>query len=149
MSAPWPCWRCAQPSVQHLLHRGYCAACWTTFVEEHISPEHLPATGLLVSSVPTVNGLAPCRCARCGATCTDAPGTSCAWCCWSLVDQQRHQAELVLTAPDIDVDDVRYEPMMRGWADRLRTAVDAELVTKADARTTWQRARRREVARAA
>jgi hypothetical protein len=56
------------------------------------------------------------------------------------------QAEHVLTPPDVDRDDRGYESRMRAWADRLASAVRAEIITESQARAVWDRAGGRDVA---
>jgi hypothetical protein len=86
------------------------------------------------------DGWADLVCDRCGAGWTGIIGEECWW-CWRALERMRQwQAELTLTPPEIDADDERYVGAMEAWAERLAVAVDAEIITEAQADRAWQRA---------
>jgi hypothetical protein len=85
-------------------------------------------------------GWADLQCDRCDATWTGPLGEDCAWCANALERMVTWQAELTLIAPDIDPADERYDGAMEAWAERLAVAVDAEIITEAQADQAWQRA---------
>ena len=77
-------------------------------------------------------------CDTCGATWETVDGDTCNWCTTALDNQRRWQAELTLTPPDnTDPDDQRYDGIMQAWADRLETAVEAEIITAHQAERAW------------
>jgi hypothetical protein len=85
------------------------------------------------------------RCSLCGATWLGRVLDRCTWCAHALVQQQAWQVRLVLQAPEVDPDDVvRYETTMRGWGERLATAVAAGLIDRNQARRAWRRGVKRD-----
>ncbi len=82
---------------------------------------------------------AECRCSACGATAVVVIGEPCAWCEWAIERQRQWQAQLVLRPPDTELTDPRRSDALQAWAERLARAVDAELVTRQQARAAWDR----------
>lgn len=80
------------------------------------------------------------RCNACGATWAGVAGDACGWCVDRLERQQEHQAELLLSAPDVWPDDEQYNNRMRGWAKRMTVGVKAGLITERQARRAWHKA---------
>lgn len=80
------------------------------------------------------------RCVTCGASWERHEGDECRWCAEALENMRRWQAETVLQPPDIDRDDITYDDVMRGWAERLANAVTAELIPRTKAEAAWKRA---------
>jgi len=85
------------------------------------------------------------QCQICEATWSGIPGDPCWWCERSIEIQLEHQAELLLTPPDVDRDDINYEAKMRGWSERLARGVKAEIITEQQARNASRAADRRAV----
>ncbi|MDA2979404.1 MAG: hypothetical protein O3B42_06560 [Actinomycetota bacterium] len=75
------------------------------------------------------------QCTKCNATWVGPIGETCSWCIDSVDRMQRWQAEKVLIAPENPT-----EGALRAWAQRLKVAVQAELVTADQARRAWQKA---------
>jgi hypothetical protein len=82
-------------------------------------------------------------CDACEASWVGPIGEVCAWCLASEDNQRRWQADKTLTPPGVERDDEGYEGAMTAWAKRMAVAVEADIITRAQA----QAARRREVAR--
>lgn len=82
------------------------------------------------------------RCDACGAQWDRQEGDECRWCADLLQNMQQWHAEQSLQAPDVDPDDITYDGVMRGWAERLAVAVEAGLITRQKAETAWKRATR-------
>lgn len=80
-------------------------------------------------------------CPACGATWL-GEWPDCRWCADAEANQRRWQAELVLQPPDVDPDDITYDGVMTGWADRLAVAVEAGLIDRRKAEAAWERATR-------
>jgi hypothetical protein len=78
----------------------------------------------------------------CDATWIGIPGDPCEWCQRSAEIQAEHQAELLLTVPDVHPDDERYAGMMEKWAERLAIGVEAGLITERMACDVGRRADR-------
>lgn len=84
-------------------------------------------------------------CDQCGAGWVGPIDEPCSYCWLTLERMRAWQAEIVLTAPDVDINDRRYADTVTAWGQRLHRAVDAQLITRAQARRTYER----EVKRAA
>jgi hypothetical protein len=80
------------------------------------------------------------KCDECGATWTGPIGEICPWCIEAEERQRKWQAELVLKAPEVDLDDIAYEGVMRAWRQRLKVAAGADIITERKAREVWERA---------
>jgi hypothetical protein len=113
---------------------GRCAACNSAnlIVESEPIPGALPH--------PTEWHL---QCQICEATWVGIPGASCWWCERSIEIQFEHQAELLLTPPDIHPDDARYLARMDAWSDRLVVGEAVGLITQAQSDAAWKRATNR------
>lgn len=85
------------------------------------------------------------RCDDCGAMWEGDGGDECGWCAEALERQRQWHAEQMLQAPEVDPDDIRYDGVMQGWAERLAVAVGAELITRQQAERAWKRATTREL----
>jgi hypothetical protein len=83
------------------------------------------------------------RCQICEATWSGIPGDPCWWCEDALDRQRDHQATLLLTPPDVDPDDARYEGRLDAWAERMDVGVEARLISRAQADTAWKRTLKR------
>jgi len=88
-------------------------------------------------------GWAELRCDRCSASWIGPVDEPCAWCALAHRRVLEHQAEIVLRQPDIDPGDARYSTAMKGWADRMVTAVRAGIVDRDAVDRAWRRAVRR------
>lgn len=86
-------------------------------------------------------------CGECGATWHGYAEDECDWCAAAEERQRRWQAEMVLTAPDVDPEDIAFDGATRGWADRLAVAVEAELITREQAERAWRRSAANDVRR--
>lgn len=82
-------------------------------------------------------------CQLCGATWAGIPGDPCWWCERNAQIQIDHQIDLLLAAPDVHPDDIRYEGCMERWAERLDVGVEAELITRQQADVAWKRSLKR------
>lgn len=82
------------------------------------------------------------HCETCGATWERDEGPECRWCRQAEENQRRWQAELVLEPPNVDPDDITYDGVMTGWAERLAVAVEAGLIDRRKAEAAWKRATR-------
>jgi hypothetical protein len=106
----------------------------------HALDGHGQQTGILRPEYG--DGWADLTCDECDATWVGPIGEPCNWCATALDNMRKWQAEKVLEAPDVDVDDERYEGVMLGWRERLRVAVTAELISDQQARNAWERVKR-------
>jgi hypothetical protein len=106
----------------------------------HALDGHGQQTGILRPEYG--DGWAELQCDQCDATWVGPIGEPCNWCATALDNMRKWQAEKVLEAPDVDVDDERYEGVMLGWRERLRVAVAAELISDRQARNAWERVKR-------
>lgn len=130
------CHKCAQPAVRSLGTQDWCHHCAEAFLAP-LRAKHAPSTfgGVGIPTGTTIRGLHPLHCDQCSATWHGTPHEPCGYCAREHAIALRIQAELVLTAPD-DITD----RSLNAWADRLVVAVDAGIVTQADADRTWKRA---------
>jgi hypothetical protein len=136
VSAPWPCSQCGAAGFRNVYARGYCAthlaelyACFDVDVWDGqgvgvLDVGHRPDHG------PEFYDL---RCVVCGATWVGPLLAPCTWCSDVLARNLIWQAELTLTPPDVDPDDATYDARMAAWAERLRRAIEAGIVTTAEA----------------
>ena len=92
---------------------------------------------------PSVQDLA---CCNCGATWAGIAGDPCGWCEDALDRQREHQADLLLTVPDIDLADATYEARMRAWLQRMKVGAEAGLIASAQAENAWWSANRKKSA---
>jgi hypothetical protein len=88
------------------------------------------------------DGWAELQCDECDATWVGPIGEPCNWCAVALDNMRKWQAEKVLEAPDVDVEDERYDNAFDAWAERLAVAVKAEIITDTQADLAWRRAYR-------
>jgi hypothetical protein len=88
-------------------------------------------------------GWADLQCDRCDAQWTGRIGEPCWWCERTLELMRAEQVERSLRAPEIAVDDERYERAMIAWGKRLRELVAADVITETQARTAWERQAKR------
>jgi hypothetical protein len=139
---PWPCTKCGADGVRNIGIEGWCA--------HHL--EELYATFdrsvFAFAGVGLQNGplrpdwgphYANLACNACGATWTGVTGEPCGWCRRTHQRVLAHQAELVLTPPDVDRNDQRWEAAMDAWSGRLRVAVDAGIIEDRDAVAAMRR----------
>jgi hypothetical protein len=135
---------CGNPGVRQLGTDGYCAhhliELYATF-----GPEAWVDGGLGLPTGPLRPEYGPLEqdltCCCCGATWTGVPGDACWWCQRSREIQLEHQIDLLLTPPDIDPDDIRYEARITAWAQRLARGVVAGLITEQQANHATRRVR--------
>lgn len=145
---PWPCTACGASGARNIGAKGYCvthlAELFGTF-----DPAVFTNRGVGVPSGAARPDLGPSiadlRCNSCGATWAGLAGEPCWWCERSRQRMLEHQAELVLTAPDVDPDDALHDDVMGAWTGRLRVAIEAGIIEERDA----ERVLRREGLRAA
>jgi len=144
-----------QPVRPHLPenHQLMCSACGNPWHPIPPAPDDDPAwygrcttcnsADLIVESEPIPGaphtGEWHLACNACNATWVGIPGDPCTWCQEALERQQGYQAELLLTPPDVDPTDTRYDDRMRGWADRMAVGVKAGLITTKQAENVWAR----------
>lgn len=142
MTAPWPCSTCFAPGVRNVFTRGYCARhlaeLYRTF-----SPAVWTLRGAGVQAGPRRPDHGPeyveLECVACAASWVGTLLAPCPWCAEALTRMQSWQAQNVLRVPDVDADDRTYPARMSAWATRMATAVEAGLITAAQARAAWDR----------
>lgn len=134
------CSSCIRPSIRAIGTRYYCDEHLLALFDSFTSPA-LAHVGFGILDGASV------RCTSCGATWKGATGDRCGWCAQSYAIMLDHQADIVLTPPDFDVDmhDDEIERRMVAWAERLERAVEADIVTHDEA----ERALRRQMGHAA
>jgi hypothetical protein len=91
------------------------------------------------------DGWAELQCDECDATWVGPIGEACNWCATALDNMRRWQAEKVLEAPEVDVEDANYLTAVERWRERLHRAAsdDAGLITPERARLAYEQAVRR------
>lgn len=133
----WPCDRCREqghdtPGVRNMGAEGLCSTHLTELYAT-FAPEAWVDGGVGLQSGPARPEYGPLEydltCCCCGASWTGIPGDPCGWCQRAMQIQVAHQADLLLTAPDIDPNDITYEARMSAWAERLAIGIDAGLIT--------------------
>ena len=100
----------------------------------------IPAGQMRPEYGPAIQELA---CNNCAATWAGIVGDPCWWCQDSLERQHGYQIELLLRAPEVDPDDETYDDRMWAWAQRLKNAVDTDLITRDEAERKYRLAMRR------
>ena len=138
------CHRCPEPAAVSLgteyLCAGHADAILDPIRERWVRAEGFIGWGLSTGARPDYGpGWHDLTCGTCGATWVGHSHEACGWCERMRTAAIAHQAELVLAAPDVDPDDDRYEAAMSAWADRLATAVVAEIITRTQATRAWSR----------
>jgi hypothetical protein len=139
------CSRCEAKPVRSLLGFDYCHSCAEAILapirDRVFTDEGGVGWGRQAGLMRPDWGpsCADVECTVCQATWVGRVGEPCGWCEASNAKQLRWQAEIVLTPPDADPADQRFEGAMQGWADRLAIAVQAEIITEAEARGVWDR----------
>lgn len=139
MTAPlWPCWKCGGAGSRNLLRLGYCsthlAELFAGF-DPAIWSMHgvgLPCGALRPEHGPAVEDL---RCVACGATWVGLAGEPCTWCQRSRDVLVAHEHDMVLRVPE-----QANERTLTTWGERLRRAVDTQIITRAEAERAWRRA---------
>lgn len=91
-------------------------------------------------------GWADLQCDQCDATWTGPIGETCGYCATNLTNMRQWQADKLLRPELPDPDDTRYVAAVTAWAQRLATAVKADLITRQHAETAYQRERTRTAA---
>lgn len=133
---PWPCNTCGAAGVRNVGTEGKCARhlaeLYNTF-----NPTVFKLNGVGLPGATTDDQ--DLTCCACDATWTGPAGEPCYYCARAHQIQLNHQAELVTTPPDVDPDDTTYQPRMQAWATRMRTAIEAGIITDTEARTAWRR----------
>lgn len=142
---PKPCRHGCGPGVKNLGKHGYCGT--------HLAELY----GRFDKAVFLLNGVglqsgrmrpdwgptyADLTCVACDATWTGPIGEPCSWCADARDRLVGWQADKVLDPPDVDPDDATYDNVMRGWADRLNRAVDADIITLEQGKRALDRATR-------
>ena len=140
------CAMCGKPATRSLLAVDYCTACAEAILEpirQHVITDE-GGIGWGQQHGPTRPDWGPryadLHCTKCDATWTGPIGEPCSWCTDSIDRMRQWQAEIVLTPPDTDPDDIRHPAAMAGWKQRLDVAIDAELITRHQAGHAWRRA---------
>jgi hypothetical protein len=140
--ALWPCSTCGAPGVKNLAAHGYCSEHFADVLRSFDSAVFLAhgiglQTGVLRPDWgPT---FAELTCVACDASWVGQIGEACGWCARNRELIVRYQADITTTPPDVDRDDRNYGRRMRAWAERLARAVDAGVITEADADRAWKR----------
>ena len=133
------CDNCASPAYR-------CQLCHRHWLEQisKFQPEAFGLEGVLLqdgSLRPDYGeGWADCRCAGCGATVSALVGSACPWCRAKREQLADHQAEILLTPPEIDVDDRHYDKVMVAWSERVARGCEADIITIHEARRVLTRA---------
>ena len=142
MSAAKPCYQCGAPGVRNLGSNGYCGGhltqLYSTFDARVFG---LWGVGFQIGRDRPDHGAAyaDLQCVACQAEWVGIPGDPCWWCKRAREITWEWQATLVLTPPDVSVNDVRYDAAMKAWATRLAVAVRAGVVLERDARRVVER----------
>ena len=79
-------------------------------------------------------------CDTCQASWVGPEGDPCEWCQTSLDHMRLWQAELTLTPPDTDPDDITRPDALKAWQNRLTVAITAGIITNQQAERAWDRA---------
>lgn len=79
------------------------------------------------------SGVAYLECDQCRASWVGEIDMPCPWCEKALERMRQWAGEDALRPPEVDPDDIRYDDRMAAWAGRVRRAVEAGLVTEAQA----------------
>lgn len=129
------CHKCGQPAVRSIGTQGWCHDCAEAFLQP-LRDKHGPSTfngkGIPQTGVGGNHQLL--KCDQCGAGWYGPAYEHCGYCAREYATALRIQAELVLKPPKNLTD-----RSLTAWADRLVVAVDAGIVTQADADRTWKR----------
>jgi hypothetical protein len=132
----WPCAICAAPGYRNLGTDGYCARHLADLYNA-FDPAMFAVVGVgLPGRTAAIEDLTCCRCA---ATWVGVVGEPCGYCQVAYTHMLEWQAELVLSRPDVDPGDQRYQQIINAWAKRLAVAVKAHIITEDDARRALQR----------
>lgn len=126
----WTCSVCDAPGVRNLGTEGFCTRHLAALLERFDPSAHPHGYGLPDGTADHDR----LRCVRCAATWHGTVGETCRWCTRTDEIQRRHQAELVLRAPDIERDNPAWLEQMSAWIERLKRAVTADIITDAQAR---------------
>lgn len=138
------CDRCPEPAAQSVGSEYLCTE-HTDQILDPIRQRIAKRSGFHGWGEPTGppnHGWSHLTCRTCAATWIGKPYDPCTWCEQARQHVIEHQAEIVLTAPDLDPDDVRYTAAMTAWAERLARAVTAHIINDLQARNAWTRAKR-------
>lgn len=138
------CVECGAPSELRLMCTPFCLDCWRVVTAPWRERHGLPLVGRGRQAGPTRpdwgERWAELRCDLCGY---EWVGRLLEWCerCPDLLDRNRRwQAELVLRGPAFDdVDDAYRADRLSAWAERLACAVDAGIISEAQARAALAR----------
>lgn len=135
------CSRCGQPATKAIATTDFCDTCHHNFLQplrDKHQPPTLHGTGKPIG--PTNGPHTQLQCNQCNATWTGTPNEPCNYCAHQYQYALRWQAELTLTPPDIDPDDINRDNTLNEWGQRLRRAVQAEIITLQQAQHTWSKA---------
>ena len=142
VTAPSPCSTCGAPGFRNVFAFGYCASHLSELYRS-FSAEVWAMRGVGVQAGPRRPDRGPeyveLECVACGAGWVGALFERCGWCAQALERMQNWQAQLALTPPDVDPDDRSLAERMDAWAQRMATAVQAEIITEDQARAAWNR----------
>ncbi len=138
---------CSDSGCGHRWSNYPNAVCPRCHAEEtaHLVPEVLAFGGRGAQAGPMRpdygHRWADLRCDQCGATWVGVIGEPCWWCRRSYEITLEHQAELVLTPPDLDPDlnDAARTAALEAWAERLAVAVKAGVISEGEARGAMKR----------
>ena len=138
-----PCHECGSPAVRRVALNSYCSA-HLNDLHAAFSPEAWINGGIGLQDGPLRPEFGPLeadlRCCCCGANWSGIPGDPCWWCRRAREIQADHQAELVLTPPDVDPDDATLEARYNAWRVRLDVAVQAGIISATRAENAWRTA---------
>lgn len=138
----WPCHECGADGVRNLGTQGYCSR-HLAAVYNRFDPTVFQLNGVGLQEGPPHDhwaGHYELACCACRATWVGVPGEPCRWCAAAYERMLGWQVETTLTPPDIDPDNQRWVPAILAWADRVQTAVSAELISQAVAERALTRA---------
>lgn len=139
----WPCSACGEPGWRNLGSRGYCRRHLAELLASFdVDVFGMEGFGVQAGPMRPDHGPDDCEleCVVCSARWVGVLLASCPWCAATLERMVGWQADIVLTAPEVDRDDARYDAVMKAWAGRLRVAVEAGIVSEHDADRAWQQA---------
>lgn len=134
----WPCHKCGNPGAKNLGTQGWCS---THLAQLYATFD--PAIWRLDGGIGLPNGqqrpeigpaMEDLECCACGARWVGTAGEQCTWCMRARLATITHQARLALAPPN-----TTEELALKAWNARMRTAIDAGIITKDQARQAWKR----------
>ena len=139
------CTDCDQPATRSLGFYDYCTAHHEQILDT-LDPAVFGPIGQGRAIATTDGGWWTLACRHCAATWVGTPGEACRWCARAHQVMLDHQAELVLSPPDVNPSDINHDARIMAWAERLAVAARAGVVDPQTARRALERHRTRHAA---